>query len=95
MTESVPLAKHRVTALIRTNREKLKISDNYRKFGEGLIDMFTIMKKYKGRDDLDFIAKEFVAKERQIQKLEEYVSTLESDITFRRNKLAHQRSDDE
>jgi hypothetical protein len=36
MTESVPLAKERVKAMLSRNKEKLKISDNYRKFGENL-----------------------------------------------------------
>ena len=51
------------------NKEKLKISENYKKFGENLEEMFLIMKEYKGRDDLDFIAEEFVTKERQLQKI--------------------------
>ena len=95
MTESVPLAKNRVAALIHANREKLKISDSYRKFGEGLIEMFSIMKRYKGRDDLDFIAQEFVTKEQQIHKLEEYVSTLEGDITYQRRKVGKQNRADQ
>ena len=40
MTESVPLAKHRVKFLMHENKEKLRISDNYRKFGEGLDELF-------------------------------------------------------
>lgn len=42
--------------------------------------MFLVMKEYKGRDDLDFIAEEFVTKERQLQKIEEYIGQLESRI---------------
>lgn len=43
-------------------------------------NMFQIMKEYKGRDDLDFIAQEFVTKEKQLQKIEEYIGQLESRI---------------
>jgi|688.fasta_scaffold682685_1 hypothetical protein len=43
MTDSVPLVKERVKSIIHSNKEKLKISDNYRKFGEGLENMFKIM----------------------------------------------------
>jgi hypothetical protein len=32
------------------------------KFGEGLENMFNIIKEYKGRDDVDNIAEEFVKK---------------------------------
>ena len=56
MTASVPLAKERIKIQIIKNKEKLRISDNYKKFGENLENMFQIMKEYKGRDDLDFIA---------------------------------------
>ena len=38
------------------------------------------MKQYKGRDDLDFIAEEFVTKERQLQKIQQYIGQLESRI---------------
>jgi hypothetical protein len=31
--------------------------------------MFTIMKEYKGRDDVGFIADEFVLKEKQLKKI--------------------------
>jgi len=34
------------------------------------------MQEYKGRDDIDFIATEFVTKERQLQKIEEYIAQL-------------------
>lgn len=76
MTASVPLAKERIKIEIRKNKEKLRISDNYKKFGENLENMFQIMKEYKGRDDLDFIAQEFVTKEKQLQKIEEYIGQL-------------------
>ena len=69
MTESLPVAKERIKNKIFMNKEKLKISENYKKFGENLEEMFLIMKEYKGRDDLDFIAEEFVTKERQLQKI--------------------------
>jgi hypothetical protein len=38
--------------------------------------MFRIMKEYKGTDDIDFIASEFVTKERQLQTIEEYIGQL-------------------
>lgn len=76
MTASVPLAKERIKIEIRKNKEKLRISENYKKFGENLENMFQIMKEYKGRDDLDFIAQEFVTKEKQLQKIEEYIGQL-------------------
>ncbi len=80
MTESLPLAKQRIKNKIQQNKEKLKITEAYRKFGENLELMFTVMKEYKGRDDLNFIAEEFVTKERQLQKIEEYIGQLESRI---------------
>ena len=33
MTEAIPLAKERIRNMIYTNKDKLKISENYRKFG--------------------------------------------------------------
>lgn len=36
MTESGPLAKERIKTIIYKNKEKLKITENYRKFGEHL-----------------------------------------------------------
>lgn len=42
--------------------------------------MFKIMKQYKGRDDIDFISSEFVTKERQLQKIEEYIALIEARI---------------
>ena len=80
MTESVPIARERIKNKIYRNKEKLKITEGYRKFGENLEQMFTIMKEYKGRDDLDFLASEFVTKDRQLQKIEEYIGQLESRI---------------
>ena len=40
--------------------------------------MFELMCEYKGKDDIRFIAKEFVEKENTIYKLEEYIDQLES-----------------
>lgn len=57
MSGSLPLAKKRIRVEIAKNKEKLKISESYKKFGENLESMFLVMKEYKGRDDLDFIAK--------------------------------------
>lgn len=51
MTDSIPLARARVKFMIHKNKEKIKIAEDYQKFGEGLQDMFAIMKVYKGRDD--------------------------------------------
>jgi len=31
--------------------------------------MFSVMKEYKGRDDIEFIADEFVMKEKQLKKI--------------------------
>ena len=76
MTESVPLAKARVNSLIHKNKEKIRIAEEYKRFGEGLDNLFKVMREYKGRDDVDFLANEFVAKEKQIQKLGEYVGKL-------------------
>lgn len=76
MTDSVPLAKARVNSLIHKNKEKMRIAEEYIKFGEGLDNLFKVMREYKGRDDVDFLADEFVAKERQIQKLGEYIGKL-------------------
>lgn len=36
MTDSVPLAKARVNFMIHKNKEKIKIAEEYKKFGEGL-----------------------------------------------------------
>lgn len=62
MTESLPLAKERIKIEIIKNKEKLKIAQNYKRFGQSIENMFQVMKQYKGRDDLDFIAQEFVTK---------------------------------
>ena len=62
MTDSVPLAKSRVNGLIHKNKEKIRIAEQYKKFGEGLDNLFLVMRQYKGRDDVDFLADEFVAK---------------------------------
>jgi hypothetical protein len=80
MSGAVPLAKERIKGEIQKNREKLRISEGYRKFGENLQAMFQVMCEYKGREDLTFIAQEFVTKEKQLQKIEEYVAQLESRI---------------
>lgn len=57
--------------------------------------MFQIMKEYKGRDDIDFIAEEFVTKERQLQKIEEYIAQLESRINTTQKTLIFRREEDE
>jgi hypothetical protein len=44
MTASVPLAKERIKIEIMKNKEKLRISESYKRFGENLEDMFRIMK---------------------------------------------------
>ena len=77
MTDSVPLAKNRVKSILHRNKEKIKIAEDYQKFGDALRDMFRIMKEYKGRDDVDYLAHEFVAKEKQIEKLGQYIGKLE------------------
>jgi hypothetical protein len=53
------------------------------------------MKEYKGRDDIDFIAEEFVTKERQLQKIEEYIAQLESRINTTQKTLIFRREEDE
>jgi hypothetical protein len=40
--------------------------------------MFELMHEYKGRDDIQYIAKELVEKENTIYKLEEFIDQLES-----------------
>lgn len=80
MSGAVPLAKERIKVEILKNKEKLRISEGYRRFGENLENMFQVMKEYKGREDLDFIAQEFVTKEKQLQTIEEYIAQLESRI---------------
>lgn len=45
------------------------------------------MKEYKGRDDVDYLAEEFVKKEKQIQKLGEYIGTLEHQLVQQRKTL--------
>lgn len=44
MADSVPIAKARVNVMVHRNKEKIKIAENYMKFGEGLENMFKIMK---------------------------------------------------
>ena len=44
MTDSVPLAKDRVKIMLHRNREKIKIAEEYQKFGEALEHMFGVMK---------------------------------------------------
>jgi len=94
MTESVPLAKERIRNIIFRNKEKLRISENYKKFGESLVKMFDIMKEYKGRDDLDFLAEEFVTKDKQLQKIEEYIGQLETRIISSHNVLKSRLNED-
>lgn len=94
MTEALPLAKERIRNMIYTNKEKLKISENYRKFGENLENMFGVMKEYKGRDDLNFIAQEFVTKEKQLQKIEEYIGQLETRIQTTQHHLREKARED-
>jgi hypothetical protein len=50
--------------------------------------MFGIMKEYKGRDDVAFIADEFVMKEKQLKKIEEYIGKLENRLMAYRNELS-------
>lgn len=57
------------------------------KFGQGLENMFNIIKEYKGRDDVDNIAEQFVKKEKQIQKLGEYIGKLEYQIVASKRSL--------
>lgn len=44
MTDSVPLAKTRVKMMVHKNKEKIKIAEEYQKFGEGLKNLFEVMK---------------------------------------------------
>lgn len=44
MTESVPFAKLRVNALIHKNKEKIRIAEEYKRFGEGLDNLFKVMR---------------------------------------------------
>lgn len=44
--------------------------------------MFSIMKEYKGRDDVGFIAEEFVMKEKQLKKIEQYIGKLENRLMW-------------
>lgn len=95
MTESVPFAKLRVNALIHKNKEKIRIAEEYKRFGEGLDNLFKVMRQYKGRDDVDFLADQFVAKERQIQKLGEYIGKLEDRIVSFENQLENRKDKDQ
>lgn len=36
MTNALPLAKERIRNIISKNKEKLKITENYKKFGDNL-----------------------------------------------------------
>lgn len=85
MTNCIPLIKERIRVLIHNNKEKIKISENYKKFGEELEHMFSIMKEYKGRDDVGFIAEEFVMKEKQLKKIEQYIGKLENRLMSYKN----------
>lgn len=94
MSGAVPLAKERIKLQILKNKEKLRISEGYKRFGENLEGMFQVMKEYKGRDDLDFIAQEFVTKEKQLQTIEEYIAQLESRIQNAHSALRTRTQDD-
>jgi archaellum component FlaC len=94
MSGAVPLAKERIKVEITKNKEKLRISEGYRRFGENLQAMFQVMKEYKGRDDLDFIAQEFVTKEKQLQTIEEYIAQLESRIENSQTALRARTQED-
>jgi hypothetical protein len=94
MSGAVPLAKERIKVEIQKNREKLRISEGYRRFGENLQGMFQVMQEYKGREDLGFIAQEFVTKEKQLQKIEEYIAQLESRIEVAQNALRARTQED-
>ncbi len=87
LADSIPIAKSRVNLIMRQNKQKIKIAENYMKFGEGLENMFNIIKEYKGRDDVDNIAEQFVKKEKQIQKLGEYIGKLEYQIVASKRSL--------
>jgi chromosome segregation ATPase len=56
--------------------------------------MFQVMCEYKGREDLTFIAQEFVTKEKQLQKIEEYVAQLESRIEQAQSALRGKLQED-
>ena len=49
--------------------------------------MFSIMKEYKGRDDVAFIADEFVMKEKQLKKIEQYIGKLENRLMAYQGEL--------
>ncbi len=57
--------------------------------------MFQVMKEYKGRDDLDFIAKQFVTKQKQLQKIEQYVAELEARIDQAQGQLRAKKEEDD
>jgi chromosome segregation ATPase len=61
-TNALPILKERLRKLIHKNREKMKIVTDFKKACNQVNRMFAIMRDYKGKDDVDFIAREFVEK---------------------------------
>jgi hypothetical protein len=70
--------KDRLRKLIGHNRNKIKIVNDYKRACLEVSKMFELMHEYKGRDDIQYIAKELVEKENTIYKLEEFIDQLES-----------------
>lgn len=54
---ALPILKERLRALISRNKQKMKIVTDYKKACIEVSKMFELMKEYKGKDDLDFIAR--------------------------------------
>lgn len=75
-TNALPLLKERLRKLISRNREKIRIVSDYKRACTEVAKMFELMREYKGKDDIAFIAKELVEKENTIYKLEEYIDQL-------------------
>lgn len=59
---------------------------DYKRACTEVAKMFELMCEYKGKDDIPFIAREFVEKENIIYKLEEYIDQLESRLAAKRQK---------
>ena len=57
--------------------------------------MFSVMKEYKGRDDVGFIADEFVMKEKQLKKIQEYIGKLENRLMLYRAQLDKNKNSDQ
>jgi hypothetical protein len=95
MTNCIPLIKERVRRLIHDNKEKLRISEGYRRFGEELEHMFGVMKDYKAREDVGEIAGEFVIKEKQLKKIEQYIGKLENRLMIYHQDIVKIQNSDE